>query len=96
MDYVHLLVGLKSTPCLSDFMRELKKATSLWVHEQIGYAAFRWQEGYGVFTVSSNSRSQVRNYIANQEEHHRTRTFGEALVELLEREGVEYDSRYLD
>src|SRR5262245_51282129 len=35
-DHVHLLVGLKATHCLADFMRELKKLTSLWVHEQIG------------------------------------------------------------
>ena len=35
-DHVHLLVGLKATHCLSDVMRELKKASSTWVHEEIG------------------------------------------------------------
>lgn len=34
-DHVHLLVGLKATHCLSDFMREVKKASSVWVHEEI-------------------------------------------------------------
>lgn len=40
-DHVHLLVGLKATHTLADFMRELKKASSVWVHEQIGLAQLR-------------------------------------------------------
>ena len=95
-DHVHVLAGLKATHCLSDFMRELKKTASVWVHAEIGVATFGWQEGYGAFTVSPGSIEQVRRYIADQEEHHRKRTFREELVELLERAGVEYDTRYLD
>ena len=95
-DHVHLLLGLKSTHCLAYLMRELKKAASIWVHKDVGLAAFAWQEGYGAFTVSPAAITQVRNYIARQEEHHRTRSFREELVELLERAGVDYDSRYLD
>ena len=95
-DHVHLLIGLKSTRCLADFMRELKKASSIWVHDELGSAAFAWQEGYGAFTVSPSARGRVCGYIANQESHHRTQTFREELIELLERAGVEYDPRYLD
>jgi putative transposase len=95
-DHVHLLVGLKATHCLADFMRELKKASSAWVHEEIGMQRFAWQEGYGAFTVSPSARSEVQSYIARQEVHHRNRTFREELVEFLEKAGVEYDSRYLD
>jgi REP element-mobilizing transposase RayT len=95
-DHVHLLVALKPTHCLSDFMRELKKTSSVWVAEEIGLAAFRWQEGYGAFTVSASARASVQEYIARQQEHHRTRTFREELVEFLEKSGVDYDPRYLD
>jgi putative transposase len=95
-DHVHLLVGLKATHCLADFMRELKKASSAWVHDQIGLRRFAWQEGYAAFTVSATARAAVQRYIANQEAHHRKRTFREELVELLEKAGVEYDARYLD
>ncbi|MBL7077983.1 MAG: IS200/IS605 family transposase [Kiritimatiellae bacterium] len=95
-DHVHLLVGLKSTHCLADFIREVKKATSMWVHAEMGSKDFGWQEGYGAFTVSPNARDKVRSYIANQEEHHRTQTFREELVALLERAGVDYDARWLD
>ena len=95
-DHVHLLVGLKSTHCLADFMRELKKASSAWVHDEIGVAEFAWQEGYGAFTVSPTARKGVKSYIANQDEHHRTKSFREEFIEFLEQAGVKFEPRYLD
>ena len=95
-DHVHLLVGLKATHCLADFMRELKKASSVWVHEEIKLREFAWQEGYGAFTVSPPSRPQVQKYIANQAGHHRVKSFREELVEFLEKAGVAYEDRFLD
>ena len=95
-DHVHLLVGLKATHCLADFMRELKKSSSAWVHQEFGLASFAWQEGYAAFTVSATVRPAVQNYIANQEEHHKTRSSREELVEMLAKAEVEYDPRYFD
>jgi REP element-mobilizing transposase RayT len=95
-DHVHLLVGLKATHCLADFMRELKKASSVWVHEVIGDADFAWQEGYSAFTVSPTARGAVKHYIANQAEHHRVKSYREELIEMLHRAEVEFDERYLD
>ncbi len=95
-DHVHLLVGLKATHCLADVLRELKKAASTWVHEEIGLRAFAWQEGYAVFTVSATAREGVRHYIARQEEHHRVKSFREELVEMLEKAEIKYDPKYLD
>jgi putative transposase len=95
-DHVHLLVGLKATHCLADVLRELKKASSAWVHQEIGLAEFAWQEGYAAFTVSPTSRPAVRKYIARQEEHHRTTSFRDELIAMLNQAGVEYDPRYLD
>ena len=90
-DHVHLLVGLKATHCLADIMRELKKASSGWVHRELGAPQFAWQEGYAAFSVSATARTGVLAYILNQDEHHRTRTFKEELVALLEAAGVGYD-----
>jgi hypothetical protein len=95
-DHVHLLVGLKTTHCIADFMRELKKSTSRWIHEEIGYAPFEWQNGYAVFSLSPRAIPEVRRYIENQEEHHRKRTFREELIGMLERAGVKYDPKYLE
>jgi putative transposase len=45
-NHIHLLVGLKTTHCIADLIRELKKASSAWVHNEIGEDKFAWQDGY--------------------------------------------------
>jgi len=94
-DHVHVLVGLRATHCVADVSREIKSASSRWVHEEIGLSAFAWQEGYGAFSVSASQREIVRRYIAGQEEHHRTRTFKDEYLGFLEKSGVVFDPRYL-
>ncbi len=93
-DHVHALLGLRTTHCLADFVRELKKATSVWAAEQID-PRFAWQEGYAVFSVSASMRDIVGAYIDRQPEHHRTRSFTEELVQLLEKHGIAYDPKFL-
>jgi REP element-mobilizing transposase RayT len=95
-DHVHLLIGLKATHCLAEVLRELKKASSVWVHEELGERAFAWQEGYAAFTVSATSRASVQHYIENQAEHHRSKPFREELLEMLQRAEVTFDPRYVD
>jgi REP element-mobilizing transposase RayT len=94
-DHIHALVELRATHCLADFMRELKKATSVFIHEEVGTRKFAWQEGYAAFTVSATAVEAVRHYIREQAEHHRTRDFLTELREMLERAGVKYDARFL-
>jgi REP element-mobilizing transposase RayT len=95
-DHVYLLVALKATHALADFVRELKKGAMLWVHEQKLELSFAWQEGYAAFTVSPTARSGVQRYLRDQERHHRKRSYQEELKWLLERAGIEYDPKYLD
>ena len=93
-DHVHLLVGLKATHCLADFVRELKKASSIWAAENHD-SFFEWQEGYSAFTTSHTHRDPLKGYISGQEEHHRTLSFAQELKQLLERNGVTCDPKYL-
>lgn len=93
-DHVHLLVGLKATHCLSDFTRELKKASSAWARTNFE-PEFAWQDGYAAFTVSASARERALDYIDRQEEHHARRDFASKLKDLLEKHGVAYDLKYL-
>jgi putative transposase len=95
-DHVHLLIGLKATHRLADFLRELKKASAVWVRDEINLREFAWQEGYGAFTVSPTARPSVQKYIFDQLEHHRIKTFREELKEFLTNAGVSYENRFLD
>ena len=95
-DHVHLLVQLKPTVSLSDFLRQLKSNSSKWLNErtQTPYK-FAWQEGYSAFTVSESQVSRVRAYIQDQAEHHRASDFQSELRELLSRHGIEFDEQFL-
>ena len=94
-DHVHLLGGLRATHRLADVVREVKVASSKWVHREIGARSFGWQNGYGAFSVSPTHIEAVRQYILNQEERHRKKTVREEYIELLRLAGVEYDEKYL-
>lgn len=95
-DHVHLLVSLKSTHRLSDFVRELKKAYSIWMQTEGQCPDFHWQDGYCALTVSPSARPKVRNYIATQEEHHQKKSFRDEFLAMLRKSGIPYDERYLD
>lgn len=95
-DHVHILMGLKATHTLADIMREIKKASSSWVHQEINSQDFAWQEGYAAFTVSTSARDGVLRYIANQKEHHHKQSSKEELIELLTMARVAYDPKYFE
>jgi transcriptional regulator GlxA family with amidase domain len=78
-----------------DFVRELKKASSIWAAGQ-HCPDFAWQEGCAAFTVSASHRDRVRRYIESQPEHHRKAAFIDELRILLEKHGVQYDPKYLE
>ncbi len=87
-DHVHLLFRMTTDRCLAEIMRELKAHSSGWVHRTIpNLKGFAWQSGYGAFSVSTSAVARVQEYIANQEEYHRTRSFAEEYAELLRRHG---------
>jgi len=75
-DHVHLAVGLKPTHSVSKVLQELKKASSAWVHHELRLPGFAWQDGYTALTVSASVLPKLIDYVANQERHHRRKTFG--------------------
>jgi len=95
-DHVHLLVELRATRALADFMREVKRGSSKWIHEEIRLKNLAWQEGYAAFSVGASSLDEVRRYVENQEEHHRRRSSLEELRIMLERAKVPIDERYFE
>jgi REP element-mobilizing transposase RayT len=93
-DHVHLLVGLPPTLALSDVVRTLKTNSSRWMHEQSSQK-FEWQRGFGAFSVSSANIEGVKNYIANQEEHHKQVSFRDEFIEFLKRSNTPFDEQFL-
>lgn len=85
-DHVHALVDLPTALSIEKAMQLLKGSSSHWVNSKnLITGKFAWGRGYGAFSVSESNLDQVARYIANQEEHHRVRTFAEELREFIER-----------
>jgi REP element-mobilizing transposase RayT len=94
-DHVHLLVSLGRTLSVADAVRLIKSNSSGWTHEELRLPDFQWQTGYGAFAVSYSNIDPVKAYIANQAEHHRTRTFQDEFRAFLRRHHLEWDERYV-
>ena len=72
-------------------MHLLKGASSHWINEsKLLLRKFAWARGYGIFSVSHPVIGKAARYIAEQEEHHRKRTFSEELRMLVERYGLKW------
>lgn len=89
-DHVHLLVKIPATIAVSDFLRELKTNSSKKAKEFTN-GKFGWQRRYGAFTVSESQFDVVRNYIRNQEEHHKKFDFKTEFESLLRAHHIEID-----
>jgi putative transposase len=105
-DHVHILARLSRTITQADWIKELKRASSLWVKEQplappspdgptAPQSEFSWQAGYACFSVSVSNLEIVTSYIENQEEHHRKISFQDELRILLKKHGETWDEQYV-
>ncbi|MCP4407437.1 MAG: IS200/IS605 family transposase [Gammaproteobacteria bacterium] len=95
-DHVHILCNQSKNVALKDLIQKVKQGSSKWVKRQwpsLNY--FYWQQGYGAFSVCPPHVDKVRDYIANQEEHHRKVGFQDEFRSFLERYQVPYDERYV-
>ncbi len=94
-DHVHLLVKLTASHRLCDVLREIKAGSSRWIHKRDeALLGFAWQTGYGAFTVSQSMLAVVRQYIQNQEEHHRKQAFTDEMRQLARLNGFEGDEEF--
>ncbi|MFM7858430.1 MAG: IS200/IS605 family transposase [Flammeovirgaceae bacterium] len=95
-DHIHAFIGLKPVMSISDLVRDIKNNSSKWVNEnKLVKGKFQWQEGYGAFSYSHSQIENVYQYILNQEEHHKKKSFREEYVEFLKRFEIEHNEKYL-
>jgi REP element-mobilizing transposase RayT len=94
-DHVHLVCRLARTITQAEWVKELKRVSSIWIKEQSPeYVDFQWQGGYAAFSVSQSNLPEVSEYIARQESHHRKMSFQDELRALLRKHNLEWDERY--
>ncbi len=89
-DHCHILISLGANQSVSEIARLIKGESSNWLNKtKLSKTKFKWQEEYIAVSVSESQINKVRNYIKNQEEHHRSKTFSEEYRLFLDKYGFE-------
>ena len=95
-DHAHVLFILGRTVTLSSVAGQLKQSSTVWLRQQhADLKSFHWQNGYGAFSVSQSNVHEVRAYIRDQEQHHRTKSFQEEFLTFLQRHDLAFDEQYV-
>lgn len=95
-DHVHLFFALSRTMTIAQVVERVKTSSSKWLKtKNAELADFRWQGGYGIFSVSEYHADTVVDYILRQEEHHAAESFQQELRRLHKESGSTYDERFV-
>ncbi len=91
-DHIHMLVSIHPSIAVADFVREVKRSSSILLKTTKGYERFKsWSEGYGGFTYNIKDKEMIINYIKNQRDHHRKVSFKEEIEKILKEYGLDFD-----
>lgn len=95
-DHIHILTGLKPSMRISDLVRDIKNNSTNFINDHNWLKTkFCWQDGYGAFSYSQSNYGKVIDYIKNQKEHHRKRSFRNEYLSFLKKFDVPFNEKYL-
>ena len=95
-DHLHILTHIHPTVSLASLVKDIKLASTEHIKNKNLFPNFSgWQEGYAAFTYAFKDKNGLIEYVKNQEDHHRVKTFKEELIDLLTEHGIEFDEKYL-
>lgn len=94
-EHIHILSDLHPNIALSDFIRDIKTASSIWLKTKSEFPKFNgWADGYAALTYAYGDKDLVIEYIKNQQEHHKKFSFEDEYRKLLKEHNVEIDERF--
>ena len=88
-DHIHSLFLLNPQKAVTDIIKHIKGTSSHSINEQNLVAQkFLWQTGYAAYSVSESQLEKTYQYIKNQKQHHRSKSFLQEYNELLTLHGL--------
>jgi putative transposase len=88
--HLHCLISLSPDDSLSKVIQLIKGESSFWINKnRLTKFKFEWAVEYFAVSVSESQIHKVREYIKNQEEHHRKKTWDEEYMEFMTEYGLE-------
>ena len=87
-EHCHCLISLSSNQTTEKVVQLIKGESSFWINkEKLINDRFGWQDEYFAVSVSESMVERVRNYIRNQESHHKKVSFTDEYNELMDKFG---------
>jgi len=94
-EHIHALIEMQSDKTVKDIVKSIKGASSHYINEKdLFKVPFSWQRGYGAFSIGNSQVKVVKDYITNQSEHHKRRTFSDEWKILLDKYGISFDENH--
>ncbi|MBI3883932.1 MAG: transposase, partial [Sphingobacteriales bacterium] len=93
--HTHIFIGLKPDIAISDLVRDIKANSSSFIKEKKFAQSFAWQTAFGAFSYCKSHSLNVVNYILNQPEHHKVKSFKEEYIEFLQKFDIQFEDKYL-
>lgn len=86
VEHLHCLVSLGKEETISKVVQLIKGESAYWINKnKLIDDTFMWQDDYFAVSVSESNLETVSNYIKNQENHHRKKTFDEEVKEFIDK-----------
>ena len=96
-DHLHIVTSIHQSIALADLVKDIKLGCSDFIKKNNIFPNFNgWQDKYAAFTYSIKEKNNLIEYVKNQEEHHKIKTFRDELIELLKENEIDFDEKYLD
>jgi len=81
-DHIHLAVSVPPSLLMSEWIGQLKGASSYHINQTSNHKLLQWQRGYGIVSFGTKDLQWVINYVLNQKEHHKKGTTHERLEKI--------------
>lgn len=95
-DHIHIATHIHPSISLASLVKDIKVSSSKYIKENQLFSRFMgWQEGYGAFTYSIETKESLIAYVKNQEEHHKKISFKDEYIELLKEHNIKFEEKYL-
>ena len=95
-DHLHIVTHIHPMIAPSLLIKDIKLASSKLIKQEDLFPSFNgWQDGFGAFTYAYSSKDELIEYVKNQVEHHKTISFKDEYIKLLNDNGIEFDEKYL-
>ncbi len=95
-NHIHIITHVHPSVPVSSLVKDIKLGSTAFIKEKRIFPNFNgWQSGFGAFTYDISAKENLMNYVRNQKEHHKRRSFEKEYEALLKSKRIDYNEKYL-